>query len=179
MSDNLSNPPRGPVYRAAQALGKLNVVLLTACALGIVAVTLNETALRVFYPRGLPDWGAEVSTYMMAWGLMLSLPVLVLRGENIAADFLVNLIPAKMRRAIGLGEDIAGAVFCAFVAWGGYLATELAHRLGQISDTSLQFPMWMYILAVPVGFGLSSVAYMLRLAARIWPNLRCWKAPDQ
>ncbi|WP_114391256.1 TRAP transporter small permease [Notoacmeibacter marinus] len=179
MSDTNSNPPRGPIYRAAKALGLLNVATLTFLALGIVAIKLNETALRVFYPRGLPDWGAEVSTYMMAWGLMLSLPVLVLRGENIAADFLANQIPDKVRHAIGLGEDIAGAVFCAFVAWGGHLATELAQRLGQISDTSLQFPMWMYILAVPVGFGLSSVAYVLRLAARVWPSIRSWKAADR
>ncbi|WP_305989627.1 TRAP transporter small permease, partial [Roseibium sp. MMSF_3544] len=164
---------------ATKALGLLNVTILSVLALGVIGISLNETVLRVLYPRGLPDWGAEVTTYMMAWGLMLSLPILVLRGQNIAADFLVNAIPQKMRRAIGLGEDIAGAVFCAVVAWGGYLATDLAHRLGQISDTSLQFPMWLYILAVPVGFGLSSVSYLLRLAARVWPTLNFWKAEDK
>ncbi len=179
MSATHSKPPRGPIYRAAKILGLLNVAILTVFALGIVAIKLNETALRVVYPRGLPDWGAEVSTYMMAWGLMLSLPVLVIRGENIAADFLVNLIPERVRRAIGLGEDVAGAVFCAFVAYGGYLATDLAHMLGQISDTSLQFPMWMYIMAVPVGFGLASVAYLLRLTARVWPAIKFWKAAGE
>ncbi|MEN0001606.1 MAG: TRAP transporter small permease [Pseudomonadota bacterium] len=179
MSDTNANTPGGPIYRAAKALGLLNVAILSIFALGIIAIKFNETLLRVFYPRGLPDWGAEVSTYLMAWGLMLSLPVLVLRGENIAADFLINLIPEKVRKAISLGEEIAGAIFCAFVAWGGYLAVELAHRLGQISDTSLQFPMWMYILAVPVGFGLASIAYLLRLAARVRPGIKFWKGAEQ
>ena len=179
MSDANANPPRGPVFRAARALGLLNVGILSIFALGIIAIKFNETLLRVFYPRGLPDWGAEVATYLMAWGLMLSLPVLVLRSENIAADFLINLIPEKMRKIIGLGEEIAGAIFCAFVAWGGYLAVELSHRLGQISDTSLQFPKWLFILAVPVGFGLASIAYLLRLASRVRPSIKFWKEADQ
>jgi len=177
MTNKDPNPPRGPIHRATKALGLLNVTILSVLALGVIGISLNETVLRVLYPRGLPDWGAEVTTYMMAWGLMLSLPILVLRGQNIAADFLVNAIPQKMRRAIGLGEDIAGAVFCAVCdsaedaschrAWRGYRRGCLLRRgcMGRLSGDGLG-------ASAGADFGhlapVSDVALHTRRARGIW-----------
>ena len=53
--------------------------------------------------------------------------------------------------------------FTGCLAWYGYQIVDTAQMLDERSSTDLQFPMWIYYSALPVGGALMCVRYVFRL----------------
>jgi len=54
-------------------------------------------------------------------------------------------------------------VFCAALVWYGWQIVDTSWMIDETSSTDLQFPMWLYYLALPVGSALMLLRYVLRL----------------
>ena len=54
-------------------------------------------------------------------------------------------------------------MFCGALVWYGWQIVDTSLLLDETSSTELQFPMWIYYLALPVGSGLMLVRYFMRL----------------
>ncbi|MBV8915220.1 MAG: TRAP transporter small permease, partial [Acetobacteraceae bacterium] len=53
--------------------------------------------------------------------------------------------------------------FCAGLVWYGWEIVDTALLIDERSSTDLQFPMWIYYLALPVGAVLMLMRYLIRL----------------
>lgn len=138
------------------------VALAVAVSIAI-ALVVYETVIRFLAPSLLTDWGAEVTVYLMGWALMLTLPKLVFTGEHVHADLVLHRLSPAVQRWLEGMASLVGIGFCSVILYAGIEVVQFAHMLGEESDSSLQFPMWLFYLAVPVGFGLSALAYILNL----------------
>ena len=58
---------------------------------------------------------------------------------------------------------LVAIVFCAALVWYGWQIVDTSLMINETSSTDLQFPMWIYYLALPVGSALMLLRYIMRL----------------
>ena len=122
-----------------------------------------EVMVRYFVPSLLTDWSSEFVVYFTVWALLLGGSVLVKEGRHIRADLVVRTLSPRAQSAIACGNLIVGLVYCALVSFYGFEVTEFALNLDERSESSAQFPLWMFYLALPIAFFLMSVRYVIRI----------------
>lgn len=138
--------------------------------LGMLAILIAcySTATRYFLPSAAPDWGEELVVYLSVWALWLSVGRLVRRNEHVQAEFVVHLAPPRVRRWLDGIHAAIGIAFCAVMGWAGLQVVALAIDIGERSESSLQLPLAIYYIGMPVGMGFMVWGY----GRRLWCVLR-------
>ncbi|WP_425072986.1 TRAP transporter small permease [Sagittula sp. S175] len=129
-------------------------------ALAAALLTVSESVLRYVAPMRLPDWGAEVTVYLVGWAVMLSASRLIRERMHVSVEMLAERLPERTQTALRLFTCLFGLVIAGCIAWAGWLMVDFAIMLGERSDSSIRFPMWAYYAAIPVGFALSAATYL-------------------
>ena len=132
-------------------------------ALAAAVLTVSESVLRYVAPTKLPDWGAEVTVYLIGWAVMLSASRLIRDRMHVSVEMLAERLPAPMQVTLHLFTCIVGVVVAGCIAWAGWLMVDFAVLLGERSDSSIRFPMWAYYAAIPTGFALSAATYLWQI----------------
>ena len=132
-------------------------------ALAAAFLTVSESVLRYVAPMKLPDWGAEVTIYLVGWAVMLSTSRLIRDKMHVSVEMLAEQFSPRIQKALRLVTCIIGVVVAGGIAWAGWLMVDFAVMLGDRSDSSIRFPMWIYYSAIPVGFGLSAATYLWQI----------------
>ena len=133
-------------------------------ALAAALLTVSESVLRYVAPTKLPDWGAEVTVYLIGWAVMLSASRLIRDKMHVSVEMLAERLSVRVQVALRLFTCLFGLVVAGCIAWAGWLMVDFAIMLSERSDSSIRFPMWIYYAAVPVGFGLSAATYLWQIA---------------
>lgn len=132
-------------------------------ALAAAVLTVSESVLRYVAPMKLPDWGAEVTVYLIGWAVMLSASRLIRDRMHVSVEMLAERLPARRQVALHLFTCLFGVVVAGCIAWAGWLMVDFAILLGERSDSSIRFPMWAYYAAILVGFALSAATYLWQI----------------
>ena len=132
-------------------------------ALAAALLTVSESVLRYVAPTKLPDWGAEVTVYLIGWAVMLSASRLIRDKMHVSVEMLAERFSARTQVALRLFSCLFGLLVAGCIAWAGWLMVDFAIMLGERSDSSIRFPMWIYYSAIPVGFGLSAATYLWQI----------------
>ena len=132
-------------------------------ALAAALLTVSESALRYVAPTRLPDWGAEVTVYLVGWAVMLSASRLIRDRMHVNVEMLVEQLSPGSQKALQIFACLFGVAVAGCIAWAGWKMVDFALLLGERSDSSIRFPMWAYYTAIPVGFGLCSATYLWQL----------------
>ncbi|HUS97976.1 MAG TPA: TRAP transporter small permease [Hyphomicrobiaceae bacterium] len=122
-----------------------------------------EVVVRYFFPTYLTDWGSEVVIYLVVWAMLIAGSPLVLQGRHIRADLIVRMLPNNGQWILELVNLIVGLLYCALVAKFALDVVLFARNLGEQSESSLQFPLWIFYIALPLSFGLMALRYVFRL----------------
>lgn len=130
--------------------------ILSAIALAIVCI---EVCLRYFFPHLLPDWGREVVIYLFAWALMLVGGLLVKEDKHVRADLLSSIFPKSALKFFDVIVAAGGLIFCATLTYFGWETVLFAREFGELSDSSIQFPMHYFYLCLPAGMLLMALHY--------------------
>ena len=136
--------PSGPLARIETwVVGGLAFTALALCSYNVV--------MRVVHPAWTLELVEEVQVYVLVWAVFLSLGSITLGDRHIKADLFVNLFGASVRRALLVFAEILGAAFALLLLWYGAQATYETWSYGDVSTTSLRFPLWIYVAALPAG----------------------------
>lgn len=108
-------------------------------------------------------WGEELSVYVIIWAALLTASSLVREDGHVRADLIVRLLKPERQRWIEVFNCAVAVVFCAGLAWYGYLVAYDAYDIGERSMTSLGFPMWVYYASLPATAALMFLRYVIRL----------------
>lgn len=152
--------------RIAQALAawdrveRLLVGLLGAAALVIAVVQVFG---RYIDPAGAINWAEEVIVYIAVWAVMLIASQLVRTDGHVRPDLVLRLLPSRAQRWVEMFNCLVAIAFVAGMVWYGWQVVDTALMLDQRSSSDLQFPIWIYYAALPVGGGLMLARYIIRL----------------
>ena len=138
-------------------------VLIGALTLASLLLSFYSMVSRYFAPQYAMDWISEVVVYLITWAFFLAGARAITAGDHVKADLLTSLVPERFGKYLALFQDTCALLFCSAVVLGGIQVVELSLRLNERSDSSLQLPMWIFYLSVPVAFASISVRYVVRL----------------
>lgn len=131
-------------------------------ALTAIGLTVNESLMRFVAPGALPDWSAEVTVYCIGWAVMLCASRLVRENTHVRVEMLVESLSPAAQRGAELFACAFGVLVSAGIVYAGLQMVEFARMLGEQSDSSIRFPMWIYYAAIPVGLTLTGGQYAIR-----------------
>jgi len=150
-----------------QRLLKITSVLehgLIAAFAGIsLLIAVTEMFMRYYFPSHLPDWTSEVVIYLITASVMLSGGPLVSENRHVSADFFLRMVSPYNQKYLEIGFCLIGLFVCTIMVGNGIGIVEFAYQLDQRSDSSLQFPVFIYYAFVPISFGIMFLHYAARL----------------
>lgn len=119
-----------------------------------ISVALREIGIMP-YP-----WVEEVSRYLVVWSVFLSAAVLARRNEHISIDVFYAHVSRPVRKLINIASALLGLVLIGYFAYMGWGFSYTAYRFNDMS-LSGYIPVWLAYAAIPVGLGLTALAYLL------------------
>ena len=88
---------------------------------------------------------------------------LVRTDAHVRPDLVLRLLPPRVQRWLEIFNCLVAIAFSSGMVWYGQQIVGSALLLDQRSSSALQFRMWIYYLALPVGGGLMLLRYIIRL----------------
>jgi C4-dicarboxylate transporter DctQ subunit len=125
-------------------------------------IVLYAVFMRYFMANA-PEWTEEVVSYLFIMAFYISASTLTEERGHIGATFIVEKIPEKYRRWIEVVNGCLALGFCLLVAYLGFRIVKVAWLMGEKSESSVRFPMWVPYLSVPLGMSLIFLRYVRRL----------------
>lgn len=137
--------------------------LMGLLAMMALALICFEVGTRYFFPRYLPDWGSEFVIYFVVWGIFLGGSSLVEEGRHVRADIVIRMFSHSAQRTLEIINCLSGILFCGVVFWFAADVVNFAYTMDERSESSILFPLYLYYLGMPIGFGLMVIRYAMRL----------------
>jgi C4-dicarboxylate transporter DctQ subunit len=133
--------------------------------LGLIALVIGllQVIGRYFDPARAISYAEEVIVYLIIWAIMIVSSQLVRRDGHVRPDLVLRLLPPRYLRIVEIFNCLVAVVFCAALVWYGWEIVDTSLLIDETSSTDLQFPMWIYYLALPVGSALMLLRYLIRL----------------
>jgi C4-dicarboxylate transporter DctQ subunit len=161
---------RLPRDRAARAFSRAAAVwdwieralvgLLGAAAMAVAAIQVFG---RYIDPAAAITWAEEVIVYIAVWAIMIVASQLVRTDGHVRPDLVLRLLRPGAQRWIEMFNCLVAIAFTFGMLWYGWKVVGTALLLDQRSSSELQFPLWIYYLALPAGGALMLGRYILRL----------------
>lgn len=142
--------------RLLEGLAALAALLLGVSAL---AITLDVVLRNV--GLGTLPWILEVSEYVLPLATFLVAPWLLRRNEHVRLDILLSVWPR-----IGHVTNGVGLAVCVVLVVYGVRTILNSAQQGAMVLKSVVFPEWWLYVPVPLCFGLLTIEFVRRLAAR-------------
>jgi C4-dicarboxylate transporter DctQ subunit len=133
--------------------------------LGLVALVIGllQVIGRYFDPARAISYAEEVIVYLIIWAIMIVSSQLVRRDGHVRPDLVLRLLSPRYLRVVEIFNCLVAVLFCGALVWYGWEIVDTSLLIDETSSTDLQFPMWIYYLALPVGSALMLVRYVMRL----------------
>lgn len=150
----------GVVEQLSILCGTIAVFLLLAavlvvCHLVFVRYVLAESAV----------WQHEFVTYAVIGATFIGSPYVLLTRGHVNVDLVPHYLPHAARFGLALLAAALGLLFCALLAWRGYVFFEEAWISGETGATVWAPPLWIPRLAMPLGMGLMCLQYLADILA--------------
>jgi C4-dicarboxylate transporter, DctQ subunit len=156
----ITHPGLRRFFAAWDRVERTLVGLLGAIALAIAVVQVFG---RYIDPAGAITWAEEVIVYIMVWGIMIIASQLVRTDGQVRPDLVLRMLPPGVQRWVEVFNCLVAIAFTFGMVWYGWDVVSTAVLLDQRSSSDLQFPIWIYYTALPVGGVLMLIRYVIRL----------------
>ncbi len=137
-------------------------ILVGGLALAALLVCSYNVFVRYFMPSLAVEASDEVQVYLVIWAVFLALGLVTSDDRHVRADLFVAMFPPNFRRRVSIFGELLGLAFALMLTGYGATVTWQTWSFGDVSTTSLRFPLWIYSAALPVGALLMAVAYAQR-----------------
>ncbi|MBW6396519.1 TRAP transporter small permease [Roseomonas sp. HJA6] len=154
-------PPAAAERRGV--LARIDSFVVGLFGMSALLLAVVNVLLRAVAPQHAIEWGDEVQVYLIVWAVCVSFAAVTAADRHIRADLVVGAMPLPVQRALAVLGDLLGLAMSIALCWLGYLVTYESWDFGDVSTTTLRFPLWIYQASLPVGMALMAVAYVLKL----------------
>jgi TRAP-type C4-dicarboxylate transport system permease small subunit len=142
---------------------KIEQTIVGLLGLAALSVCLYNIVVRFVAPSFTLEWSDEVQVYITVWGIFLVLGVVTATDRHVKADLFVGMFSSIVQKRLHIFSDVLGLAFSLLLVYYGALITWQSYDFGDLSISSLRFPLWMYMAALPVGFFLAAAHYVFRI----------------
>ncbi|MBI2319247.1 MAG: TRAP transporter small permease, partial [Betaproteobacteria bacterium] len=113
----------------------------------------------IVYQLGISiPWLDDLLRMLLIWLVYMGCIPLALSNDHISMDAVYLRMPKGMRKAMDVIIALMGIALCGYVAKIGYDSMMQSIEYGELVPSGY-FASWPQNLAIPLGFGLMTVAY--------------------
>jgi len=159
----LVKPTARRSFRLPALWDRIEQVIVGLLGLLALVIGLWQVIGRYLDPANAISYAEEVIVYLIIWAIMIVSSQLVRTDGHVRPDLVLRLMGPRTQRWVEIFNCVVALVFSGALVWYGWVIVSTSLLIDERSSTDLQFPMWIYYLALPVGGGLMFVRYALRL----------------
>lgn len=133
------------------------IIVAVACLVVAVIVLLPFVGVVVRWITGEGySFLAETAPQLVPWVVFPMIGVLLRCDGHIAVDMLPHFLKGRSETVLRVVVLAICVVAAAAMAWFGMRTTAFFAKLGQLSTTEIEFPLWYLYLSYPVGLLLAA-----------------------
>ncbi len=132
---------------------------------GVIAMMLNivaDVVAKLVWNAPIQGTVEMSSYYYMVALVMLPMAFVEIKDQQISVDLLFNHFPAWLHKLALICSCVAAAAILAVMTWRTGLDALRALRVGEVVMGGREVIVWPSRMALPLGFGLASLAALLR-----------------
>ncbi|MEO9629888.1 MAG: TRAP transporter small permease subunit [Sulfitobacter sp.] len=132
---------------------------------GVIAMMLNivaDVVAKLVWNAPIQGTVEMSSYYYMVALVMLPMAFVEMQDQQISVDLLFNHFPAWLQKLALLFSCLAAAAILAVMTWRTGLDAMRALRVGEVVMGGREVIVWPSRMVLPLGFGLASLAALLR-----------------
>jgi TRAP-type C4-dicarboxylate transport system permease small subunit len=146
--------------RVVEFLSKVCGVIAAFMILVSVAVVCHMVWIRYVLQES-SYWQTEFVTYLLIAATFVGSPYVLLTRGHVNVELLPMYLASRPRFYLALLAYALAFVFCVLIAWLGYELWLESWDSDWMSDTVWEVRLWIPYLAMPVGFGILSLQYLV------------------
>lgn len=143
---------------------RLILPVATALFIASLLIMLAEGLSRFFLGNSY-DWAEEAVRFLVIWAVLLTLAIAGRRGFHIRAEMLVEAMSPRPRRIANVIACLTGLGFAVILLWSGWTQVRHLWRVGMMTESTLDLPLWTIFLVLPLGALLLVVYYAEAIVA--------------
>lgn len=151
-----------------RAISRVDLVMVGSCLIAAVLLNVGLVVSRLLFSYSA-NATEELSVYAIIWMVFLGMVVSDRMGHHIEVDILYHLVSARWRAVLRRVADTLQAVACLALAFLTMRTVLFTYRIGEISLSTLQAPVWLLMAVMPPCFLVLAVR---GLARAIDPSIR-------
>lgn len=145
---------------------KIHAAAMSLLLAAMVVTIFYQVVSRYIFNFSLV-WAEELARGCFIWMVFMGLSYVERNDEPIKITILRDIMPTGIRSLMNLLSMILSLGFCLICTFYGFERVAFLIESKQIAP-GLQINMVWFYLAIPVGFLLTSIAYVIKLT--VWVN---------
>ena len=143
------------IHRISRLCGTIaGLCLISACV-----VVCQMVAMRYLLSAST-IWQNEFVTFAIVAATLIGSPYVLLTRGHVNVDLLPHYLGDRGRQFLALLASTLGVVFCAVLAWTGWIYFHDAWREGWVTSSVWAPPLWIPLLPLPIGLALLTLQYI-------------------
>lgn len=132
-----------------------SMLLFSASGIIMFAESLQRSILSKSF-----DWAGEMSTYCMVWAVMIMLANAGKHGHHIRIEILTSKLSPSFKQYLNIFVNFLSLTFCVVFVYSSFLVIEHAFQTKQLSQSTLQMPVWIVNLILLISGVLLAIYYI-------------------
>ena len=124
---------------------------LVVCHMVVVRYVLDQSSV----------WQTEFVTYLLIAATFVGSPYVLMTRGHVFVELIPMSLGPRPRYYLALFAYSVAVLFCILVAWVGWELFYEAWDNQWYSDTVWEVRLWIPYLAMPIGFGILSLQYLV------------------
>jgi TRAP-type C4-dicarboxylate transport system permease small subunit len=150
------------VTALSRACGVFAILLVASAALVVTQMVFIRYVLN-----GSTVWQTEYVIYSLVAATFLGSPYVLLEKGHVNVDIIPNAMSRPVRLIMNTVAGLLGLIFCALLAWSGWVYFEEAWIGNWTTDTVWALPLWIPLAPLPLGIGVLCLQYIAEIA-KLW-----------
>lgn len=165
-------PDRSVIRFVITNLGRLGCIMFLS-----VAVIITFEVIMRFIFRSPTMWVTEISSLLCIVGSFLLFAYTLQEKGHTRVDFITAMLPGKSVFFLELFTSVLGLLYCGVLTWYGVKMVQSSIIMEEVTQT-LQIPLWIPQIFVPIGGGLMFVQLLKFLKNDLFKNRKKMTASE-
>jgi TRAP-type C4-dicarboxylate transport system, small permease component len=149
-----------PLRKLNDFIARLEGLILTVILVAMIVLAFTQVILRNFFNSGI-TWADPLVRHLVLWVGFIGASVATKEDSHLAIDLVSRFLPVSLKKPTAMFVHAASAVVCGFLAHASYKFVLGEREMGEMLMPGV--PTWWAIAIIPVGFGLMSLRFAIRI----------------
>ncbi len=154
-----------------------SLLVISGLLIGLsTAIMVIEVVTRYFFSSS-HSFMDEIPRYLVSVATFLAAPVMLKLNKHVSVEILPEVLKGKKRCALMVLINLLTLAACTYMLLAGLSGFAYHYRVGTVSSSELQLPLWILMLFFSIGCALLTM-FAIDLTARSIAALARHESPD-